>query len=372
MIAAAMHPLLLGGVLKPARPLTDRRLVSVVIPCYNYGRFLEACVNSVRTNQPGIGIDIVIVDDCSSDDSLEIARRLQAGDDRIRIIAHASNRGHIATYNEGLAAARGEFVLLLSADDLVAPGGLVRAAALLASEPSVGLVYGRAIDFCGTPPAARTRGSTWIVWRGTEWLRVRCRLGYNVVSSPTAMMRTSVLRAIGDYRADLPHAGDFEMWLRAASASDIGFLVGVDQAFYRNHATNMNRTQFHSGTALGQLIDIKQRLACFEAVLSDRERLGPEAERLLYVARRTLATKALAHVNYAYARGNRTFPFEAYEAFSIRTLPAIRSLKAWRAMTLRKKFGLLDLPLHPLWAFSAIGARLAEAIRRWRYRNVGV
>ena len=72
-------------------------------------------------------------------------------------------------------------------------------------------------------------------------------------------MRTSVLRKIGGYRPDLPHAGDFEMWLRAAAVSDVGFLVGVDQAYYRQHSDNMHRRAFESGSAHGQLIDLKQR-----------------------------------------------------------------------------------------------------------------
>ena len=58
---------------------------------------------------------------------------------RVRVIRHEQNKGHIATDNDGLEAATGEFVLLLSADDLVTPGALTRAAELLAAEPPVGL-----------------------------------------------------------------------------------------------------------------------------------------------------------------------------------------------------------------------------------------
>src|SRR5690606_10773812 len=105
---------------------------------------------------------------------------------------------------------------------------------------------------------------------GADWLRIRCHLGYNVVPTPTAVMRTSVLRAIGGYRTDLPHAGDFEMWLRTASVADIGFLAGVDQALYRCHGHNMNSSLFHSGTDAGRLIDLEQRLLSFEAVLSGK------------------------------------------------------------------------------------------------------
>ena len=93
--------------------------MTVVIPCYNYGRYLRDCVTSVTTNQPGIDVDVLIIDDNSTDDSLRTALRIAEADPRVRVIAHQSNKGHIATYNDGLSKATGEFVTLISADDLV-------------------------------------------------------------------------------------------------------------------------------------------------------------------------------------------------------------------------------------------------------------
>lgn len=363
----------LGGRRRTAVPLAREPVVSVVIPCYNYGRYLPACVRSVTTDQPGIALDIVIVDDCSTDDSLAVARKLQGEDPRIRIIAHETNKKHIQTYNDGLAAANGDYVLLLSADDLVAPGALTRAAALLDAEPQVGLVYGGSIDFNETVPKGRTGTPGWIVWKGTDWLRARCRSGYNVVPTPSAVMRTSVLRRIGGYRPDLPHAGDFEMWLRTALAADIGFLAGVDQAFYRDHGTNMHTSMFHSGTANGQFIDMRQRLESFEAALSRSDLWsGPESADLLRTARRTLAAQALGHVNYAYARGKRTFPCAEFEAFARALDPDIERTPAGRALARRKRFGIIDAPLHPLWAPAAIADRAWEQVRRLRHYSVGV
>ncbi|WP_234836432.1 glycosyltransferase family 2 protein [Sinorhizobium meliloti] len=213
-----------GRIRAPSR-LDRVPRVSVVVPCYNYGHYLRQCVDSVTRNQPGIEVEVIIVDDKSTDDSVAVARSIADRDERVRLILHEQNKGHIATYNDGLDAATGEFVLLLSADDLATPGALTRAAELLVAEPSAGVVYGNAIHFSGDLPASRTVGKTWIIWSGVDWLRDRCRTGYNVVASPEAVMRTSVLRTIGGYRADLPHASDFEMWLRTSAVSDIGFLV---------------------------------------------------------------------------------------------------------------------------------------------------
>lgn len=361
-----------GGTLKSERPMTRVPSVSVVIPCYNYGHCLRQCVESVTRDQTGIEIEVIVVDDKSTDNSLDIACSLQAEDPRIRIISHEINKGHIQSFNDGLDAATGEFVLLLSADDLVTPGALTRAAALLMAESSVGMVYGNVIDFDTHPPPARTGEALWVVWRGSDWLRDRCRSGYNVVSGPSAVMRTSVLRAIGGYRPDLPHAGDFEMWMRTAAVSDIGFLAGVDQGYYRHHAVNMHKSMFHSGTAHGQLIDIKQRWLSFEAVFTGIGRMLPEAEQLFATARQTIACQALEYANYAYARGFLTFPVESFEQFACHIYPGVGRTRTGRALERRKRFGMISLPLHPLWTPSAVAWRSTEAMRAWRRRRIGV
>src|SRR5215831_18293482 len=86
--------------------------VSVVIPCYNYGHYIDRCVRSVL-DQKDVCVDVLVIDDASSDNSQEVISNLASQDERIRTIFHTTNRGHIATYNEGLAQASGDYVLLL-------------------------------------------------------------------------------------------------------------------------------------------------------------------------------------------------------------------------------------------------------------------
>lgn len=346
--------------------------VSVVIPCYNYGRYLRQCVGSVANDQPGVDVEIIIVDDKSTDDSADIALAIAAEDDRIRVVRHEVNKGHIATYNDGLDLATGEFVVLLSADDLATPGALTRAAALMTADPSVGVVYGGVVPFRDEPPPSRTDCRNWIIWPGAEWFELRCRSGYNVVASPEVMMRTSLLRAFGGYRADLPHAGDFEMWLRASTVSNVGYLVRSDQAYYRQHAANMNSNVFRSGTAQGQLIDLKQRWRAFEAVFNST---GKELERthaLFETARRTIACQTLKYANYAFARGFRDFPVGDFEAFARQVYPEVTHTRSGRALARRKRLGMVSLPVHPLWLASAIAWRTEEVVRRWRRGIIGI
>ena len=100
--------------------------VDVVIPCYNYGHFLRSCVGSVLS-QAGVEVRALVIDDQSSDSSQAVGEELAAADPRVHFRRHAVNRGHIATYNEGLLEwASADYCLLLSADDLLVPGARAR------------------------------------------------------------------------------------------------------------------------------------------------------------------------------------------------------------------------------------------------------
>src|SRR5487761_1262752 len=161
--------------------------VSVVIPCYNYGHFLEDAVTSVLDDQPGVDVRVLIIDDASPDGSAEVARKIAAREPRVEVTVHAANKGNIATFNEGLLKwADGDYCLLLSADDRVTPGALRRARVLLDAHPNVGFVYGRAL-WCkdGAPlPTVRTRVRGWSVWPGQWWLERRFRDAENPITAP--------------------------------------------------------------------------------------------------------------------------------------------------------------------------------------------
>ena len=121
---------------------------SVAVPCYNYGHYLAGAVEAVLA-QRDVDVDVLIIDDCSTDDTPAIGRSL-AEDPRVTYVRHPENRGHIATFNEGVDWAANDYFLLISADDILAPGALARAAYAFERHPSVGLVYGGVERFSGT------------------------------------------------------------------------------------------------------------------------------------------------------------------------------------------------------------------------------
>ena len=100
------------------------------MPCYQYGRFLRECVDSILSQ--GIGdIRVLIIDNASTDNSLEVARQLAAEDGRIEILARPCNLGPHASWNEGIDWAKSDYLVILAADDLLADGAIARAVSVL-------------------------------------------------------------------------------------------------------------------------------------------------------------------------------------------------------------------------------------------------
>lgn len=358
------------------RPVTTRTpMVTVVIPCFNYGHLLPACVASVL-EQPGVGLEVLIVDDASTDGSGEVADGLATADPRVRVIRHTRNTGHIATYNDGLGAAQGDYVVLLSADDLLTPGSLERATALLEAHPGVGFVYGHAIRFSDSPPRARTEPSAWVIWSGRDWLSKRFALARNCIYSPEVVMRTGVQHEIGGYRPELPDTGDLEMWLRAASVADVAYVAGVDQAFYRVHAKNMHSAIFQNGTAAGMAVDLRERMRAFEFAADYIGRDDAGSERLLSSARRAIATEALTLAIRSFHWGiAETWPVDDLAAVALEAYPQARDLVHWRALSLQRRIGAgrtRRIRRNPLSMSHEIALRAQGAARQWRWARAGL
>lgn len=313
-------------------PLT-RRTVSVVIPCYNYGRFLPEAVGSVL-DQVGVDVDVVVVDDCSTDDSAAVAESLAAADPRVRLVRNPRNLGHVATFNAGYEHTEGEFVVRLDADDLLTPGSLGRAVALMEEHPSLSLVYGHPRHFTSAHPPQPWLGRvTWSVWRGEDWLRERSRRGTNCITTPEALLRRDVLEETGPLNENLRFAQDMEMWVRASTVGDVGRVNGADQALHRDHDASMSVNE-----GSGLLVDLHERRMVFSEVFRTRGPHVRDAKELEDLCRKTLATEALGHVVHLRDRGRDTAEqVEGLLAFATDTCPSARELPAWsRAVGARR------------------------------------
>jgi len=222
----------------PAAPSMSR--IDIVVPCYNYGRFLRRCVESVA-EQAHREWRVLIIDDASTDDTSAVAAELAGRDQRVSFRRHAANHGHISTYNEGIDWAQGEYMLLLDADDFLLPGALDRAIAVLDFDSAIGLAWGPAIDYRAGDPlpdaAARAGKIAAEVLDATAFI---CTLAAsNCVPQSAAVVRTSVQKRLGGYLRELPHTGDLEMWVRFALHSKVA-QIKATQSAYRKHDSNMH------------------------------------------------------------------------------------------------------------------------------------
>jgi glycosyltransferase involved in cell wall biosynthesis len=309
--------------------------VDVVVPCYRYGHFLEGCVRSAL-DQDGVGVRVLVIDDASPDDTEAVGRRLAGADPRVTYRRHAANRGHIATYNEGLLGwADGDYALLLSADDMLTPGALGRAARLMDAHPEVGMTYGDVIrtaapDFASVPPPAAYETE---VTPGPAFIEAGCRALGTPVETVTAVVRTSVQKAVGGYRKELPHAGDQEMWLRFAGVSAVG-RVKAPQGFYRRHAENMSHG-YYGGLGRRDFDQTRAAFGYFFAGFGDRV---ADRERLEGVVRRGLAVQAFYLANEAFDAGDRPQCADLL-AEAIALWPGVRRHPGWRRLRLKRAVG---------------------------------
>ncbi len=343
-----------------------RATVSVVIPNFNYARYLSTAVHSALT-QEHAEVEVIIVDDASTDDSIAVATMLEDGDARVRVIARPRNGGPVETFNQGLDAAGGEYLVRLDADDALTPGSLARAIALAEAHPELGLVYGHPVHFEGAmPDSARTRSTGWVTWHGADWLELRCRLGTNCITSPEVMMRMSVVGKVGGQR-DLAHTHDMEMWMRIARVSDIGWIAGADQAWHREHPDSLSARQ------VDVMTEFEERAAAFELLLSDGQGDVEANGRMLALARRALANEALTRTTQAYSAGRGgSHETDGYVAFARRMSPGFDTLPRGRMFDRATRLGRRRAQLSPSLFAAALAHRLSLKTSGVRLRTRGI
>ena len=116
-------------------------LFSVIIPVYNSEIYLKKCIKSV-TDQKHIKTEIILIDDCSTDNSLKVCNSFK-DDQSVNIIHHKKNLGVSITRNDGILAAQGKYILFLDSDDWLYPGCLRGIEKLITKEPKTEVVIGR-------------------------------------------------------------------------------------------------------------------------------------------------------------------------------------------------------------------------------------
>jgi glycosyltransferase involved in cell wall biosynthesis len=210
----------------------NNEIVSVIIPAYNAGKYIEETILSAL-NQTYSNIEVIIVNDGSQDDTAEKVNAFK--DNRLRII-NQSNSGVSAARNTGYENATGMYICFLDSDDVYAPDNIQEKKVFLDKNPNIGLVHSNmeVID--------ENSNKTGEVMSGRDGNVLDQLLLWDLCVIPTpssTMIRREVLEIIGLFNEQLSNNADQELFFRIAAKYRIG---KIDKSLvkYRKHALNMH------------------------------------------------------------------------------------------------------------------------------------
>jgi glycosyltransferase involved in cell wall biosynthesis len=240
------------------------KLLSVVIPHYNQRDFLPRAVASVLHGEP-CELEIIIVDDGSTDNSEPVLAALEAASPLITVIRCETNRGVAAALNTGLAAARGHYVTFLGADDLVLPNLYAPLPRALDEHPTAALgcsqlaIFGSDGSIRGvrpiTPPSFRTE------YLDPKTICRRIQKTDHWITSTTAVFRTDLLRVAGGFDPTLGVFCDIIVARLLAFQYGFVYLPGIRAAFRVDAGTLSGSTLLDQNENVRQLAVARERLS---------------------------------------------------------------------------------------------------------------
>lgn len=222
--------------------------VSIVIPCFNAGEHLDEAVRSALA-QTHADLEVVVIDDGSTDPA---TRRLlaEAAWPRTRVL-HQANAGPSAARNAAIAAATGEYILPLDADDRIEPGYVEQAVAVLEARPAVGVVYCRALKF----------GAESGPWQLPDYNERE--LAVDNVIFVTSLFRREDWSRVGGFNPELRHGvEDYDFWLR---------IVGLGREVVRLDAPLFHYRVQASSRTTGFSADREAMVATYARIFRDHQ-----------------------------------------------------------------------------------------------------
>lgn len=224
--------------------------ISVCIPNYNYGRFISEAIESVLT-QDYADFELLIADDSSGDDSVEVIQSFAARDSRVRLLINEKNIGMVANWNLCLREAKGEYVKFLFADDYFTEANVLRLMAeSLDRLPTVTLVGSarKFVDEAGTVRRVVSHFSGSGLCNGASVMRRALLEERNLFGEPSAVMfrRRSAARGFDQSYRQLV---DLEMWLHLLALGDY-FHFATTLVAFREHDTQQTVVNMNTGGLL--------------------------------------------------------------------------------------------------------------------------
>ena len=202
--------------------MSNKPLVSVIVPTYNYGSFIGETLECLRA-QTYVNWECIVVDDGSTDDTAERVARFIERDARFKLLRQ-ENAKQAAAKNNGLRNSSGQYIQFLDADDLIESQKFEKQVEYLEAHPEVDIVYGSMRYFKTETPDEKLywvwgENKPWmpeISGSGKDVLTTLVRQNIMVINSP--LVRRRVVDVVGLFDNSLPPAEDWDYWLRCAAA----------------------------------------------------------------------------------------------------------------------------------------------------------
>lgn len=247
---------------------TSNPMVSFIVPCYKLGHLLPECVNSILA-QTYRDFEILIMDDCSPDNTPEVARSF--ADPRVIHVRNEPNLGHLRNYNKGIRMARGKYIWLISADDCLRRDyALERYVRVMEEHPNVGYVFCAGCALSDHTETGVIRSSMYRredgIFSGREFLLDL--LKGNFILAASGMARKECYEKVSYFPEDMPYGGDWYLWCVYALHYDVAFFADA-MVNYRVHDLSMS-------TIMAQ----KDMRAIFADILGVPSRMRREGERI--------------------------------------------------------------------------------------------
>jgi glycosyltransferase involved in cell wall biosynthesis len=274
-------------------------LISIIVPCYNYGRYLRDCLDRIFAQQGDYEVEVVAINDCSTDDTLQILRSYT--DRRLRIIDHDVNRGHVFTMNEGLAAAMGKYVVRIDPDDRHRLNFLSRTVPILEADSEIGLVYADVaqIDAAGNITAQHTdTDHDGKDFKGNELIPL---LKKNFICAPTVVARREAWMEAWP----IPTGLAFNDWYFNVMLARRWTFYYVSEvlADYRVHGTNHHTTIASDGTEEKSVLWLLDKVYREKERDATVERAKQRAKKEVYASQ--FLDFAVKYFGYADSKNSR-------------------------------------------------------------------
>lgn len=233
--------------------MNQQSLVSIIIPAYNAGRTIEGTLNSLLC-QNYENIEIIVVDDGSTDDTAEIVKGYGGN---VRYLYQANSGGCAKTRNVGLAHCAGEFIGFIDADDLMLCDRIEKQVSFFNRHPAVDIVFCDYRNFHESEFSTETHFQSCPIIR--QMIKDRDELILNNACSilarenfgimGTVLMRRRCLTTVGVFHPDLKACEDFHFYYRCARRSPVGLMsnVGMLRRLHANNMTNNVWKMLHEG-----------------------------------------------------------------------------------------------------------------------------